>query len=65
MLFIWDLSKSCGMEVYRVETSNVWMKVALQTPKWPNDDSKFVEFFKVSTYLGARPKEKSMLGTHI
>ena len=39
MLFIRDLSKSCGMEVYRVEKSNVWMEVALWTPKWPNDDS--------------------------
>ena len=24
--------------------SDVWMEVALWTPKWPNDDSKFVEF---------------------
>ena len=29
MLFIRDLSKSCGMEVYRVEKSNVSMEVAL------------------------------------
>ena len=36
MLFIRDLSKSCGMEVYRVEKSNVRMEVALWTPKWPN-----------------------------
>ena len=48
MLFIRDLSKSCGMEVYRVEKSNVWMEVALWTPKWSNDDSKLVEF--LSTY---------------
>ena len=33
MLFIRDLSKSCGMEVYRVKKSNVWMEVALRTPK--------------------------------
>ena len=33
MFFIQDLSKSCGMEVYRVEKSNVGMEVALQTPK--------------------------------
>ena len=42
MLFIRDMSKSYGMEVYRVEKSNVGMEVALWTPKWPNDDSKFV-----------------------
>ena len=34
MLFIRDLGKSCGMEVYRVEKSNVWMEVALWTPRW-------------------------------
>ena len=44
MLFIRDFSKSCGMEVYRIEKSNVWMEVALRAPKWLNDDSKFVEF---------------------
>ena len=33
MLFIRDLRKSSGMEVYRVEKSNVWMEVALRTPK--------------------------------
>ena len=33
MLFIRDLSKSCGMEVYRVEKSNVSMEVALWIPK--------------------------------
>ena len=33
MLFIRDLSKSCGMEVLRVEKSNVWMEVAFRTPK--------------------------------
>ena len=43
MLFIRDLSKSWGMEVYRVEKSNVWMEVALSTPKSLIDDSKFVE----------------------
>ena len=51
MLFIWDLSKSCGMEVYRVEKSSAWMKVALWTPKWPNDDSKFVEFLSIHILL--------------
>ena len=51
MLFIQDLSKSCGMEVYRVEKSNVWMEVALWTPKWPNDDSKFVEFLSIHILL--------------
>ena len=29
MLFTQHLSKSCGMEVYRVEKSNVWMEVAV------------------------------------
>ena len=33
MLFIRDFSTSCGMEVYRVEKSNVWMEVALRIPK--------------------------------
>ena len=33
MLCIGDFSKSCGMEVYRVEKSNVRMEVALWTPK--------------------------------
>ena len=32
-LFIQDLNKSCGMEMYRVEKSKVRMKVALRTPK--------------------------------
>ena len=44
MLCIRDLCKSCGIEVYRVEKSNVWMEVALWTTKWLKDDSKFVEF---------------------
>ena len=51
MLFIGDLSKSCGVEVYRVEESNVWMEVALWTPKWPKDDSKFVEFLSIHILL--------------
>ena len=51
MLLIRDLSKSCGMEVYRIEKSNVWMEVALQTPKWWNDDSKFVKFFSIHILL--------------
>ena len=51
MLFIRDLSKSCGMEVYRVEKSNVWMDVALRTHKWANDDSKFVEFLSIHILL--------------
>ena len=40
MLFIQDLSKSCGMDVYSVEKSNVWMEFTLRTPNWANDDSK-------------------------
>ena len=51
MLFTRDLSKSCGMEVYRVEKSNVWMEVALWTPKWLKDDSKFVEFLSIHILL--------------
>ena len=51
MLFIGDFSKSCGMEVYRVETSDVRMEVALWTPKRPNDDSKFVEFLSIHILL--------------
>ena len=51
MLFIQGLSKSCGMEVYSVEKLNVWMEVALRTPKWPNDDSKFVEFLSFHILL--------------
>ena len=51
MLFIRDWSKLCGMEVYRVEKSNVWMEVALWTPNWPNDDSKFVEFLSIHILL--------------
>ena len=51
MLFIRDFSKSCGMEVYRVEKSNVWMEVALWTPKWLKDDSKFVEFLSIHILL--------------
>ena len=39
----WDLSKSCGMGVYRAEKLNVWIEIALWTPKRANDDSKFVE----------------------
>ena len=50
MLLIRDLSKSCGMEVYRAEKSNVWKEVALRTPKWPNDDRKFVEFLSIHYY---------------
>ena len=51
MLFIRDLSKSCGMEVYRVEKSNVWKGAALRTPKWANDDSKFVGFLSIHILL--------------
>ena len=51
MLFMRDLSKSYGMEVYRVEKSNVWMEVTLRTPKWSNDDSKFVEFLSIHILL--------------
>ena len=51
MLFIRDLSKSCRTEVYRVEKSNVWMEVALRTPKRANDDSKFVEFLSIHILL--------------
>ena len=51
MLFIRDFSKSCGMEVYRVEKSNVWTEGALWTPKWPNNDSKFVEFLSIHIYI--------------
>ena len=39
------------MEVYMVEKSNVWIEVALQTPKWANDDSKFVEFLSINILL--------------
>ena len=39
------------MEVYRLEKSNVWMEVALRTPKWTNDDSKFVEFLSIYILL--------------
>ena len=31
--------------------SNVSMEVALWTPKWPNDDSKFVEFLRIHILL--------------
>ena len=51
MLLIRDLSKSCRMEVYRVQKSNVWMETALQTPKWANDDGKFVEFLSIHILL--------------
>ena len=44
MLFIQNLSKSCGMEVYRVEKSNEW-KLLYRLPSDLEDDSKFVEFF--------------------
>ena len=47
MLFIRDLSKSCGIEVYRAEKSSFWMEVALQIPKWASDDSRFMEFFGI------------------
>ena len=51
MLFIRDLSKSCGIQVYRVEKSKVGMEVVLPTSKLPNDDSKFVEFFSIHIML--------------
>ena len=51
MLFIRDFSKSCEMEMYRVEKANVWMEVALRTPKWPEDDSKLVEFLSIDIFL--------------
>ena len=43
---MWDRSVQ-----YRVEKSNVWMEVALWTPKWPNDDNKFVEFLSIHILL--------------
>ena len=51
MLFIRDLSKSCGMEMYKVEKSNFWIETALRTRKWANDDSKFVEFLSIRIIL--------------
>ena len=37
--------------MYRVENSNVWMEVALWTPKSLKDDSKFVEFLSIHILL--------------
>ena len=51
MLFIWDLSKSCWMEVYRGRKIKCLNGSCSKTPKWPNDDSKFVEFLSIHILL--------------
>ena len=43
--------KLCGVEVYRVEKSDVWIEVVLRTPKWAIDDNKFVEFLSIHILL--------------
>ena len=46
-LLILDLNRSCGIEVWSVEKSNVWTDVAVRTSSWSSDDNELVQFFRI------------------
>ena len=50
-LLILDFNRSCGIEVYSVEKSNVWTDVAVRTSSWSSDENKLVEFFRIHMLL--------------
>ena len=46
-LLILAFNRSCGIEVYSVEKSNIWTDVAVRTSSCSSDDNKLVEFFRI------------------
>ena len=46
-----DLSRLCGIDVYKVEKSYVWTDVAVRTSSWSRDDNKLVELFTIHMLL--------------
>ena len=46
-----DLSRLCGIDVYKVEKSYVWTDVAVRTSRWSRDDNRLVEFLTIHMLL--------------
>ena len=46
-----DFNKLCGIDLYKVGKSYVWIGVAVRTCSWTRDDNKLVEFLTIHSVL--------------